>query len=154
MSQVWRISLSNLSRNLLEATELANVLQEVSSSIQVGSVSWGQAIKFGACSRHSCSPCNTGLGRPRVLHKHVTDLQCTRHLMQPPEQVTGLSKSLSGRTSTSISGNPTKLSARERIRSAVPIQIGEQQQDGVRSLQEAVATATSTAAGAPRPPHQ
>jgi hypothetical protein len=35
MSQIWRISLSNLSRNLLEATELANVLQEVSSSIQV-----------------------------------------------------------------------------------------------------------------------
>jgi len=35
MGSVWRISLSNLSRNLLEATELANVLQEVSSNIQV-----------------------------------------------------------------------------------------------------------------------
>jgi hypothetical protein len=43
MSQVWRISLSNLSRNLLEATELANVLQEVSSSIQVGSLILGSS---------------------------------------------------------------------------------------------------------------
>jgi len=34
-ASIWRISLSNLSRNLLEATELANVLQEVSSNIQV-----------------------------------------------------------------------------------------------------------------------
>eukprot|EP00879_Flechtneria_rotunda_P030333 GHRR01032956.1.p1 GENE.GHRR01032956.1~~GHRR01032956.1.p1 ORF type:complete len:525 (+),score=237.23 GHRR01032956.1:2495-4069(+) len=72
MSAVWRISLSNLSRNLLEATELANVLQEVSSSIQV----------------------------------------------------TGLSNLLTTRTSTSASGTPTKLSAKERIKRALPIHIG------------------------------
>ncbi|WIA28283.1 hypothetical protein OEZ86_010836 [Tetradesmus obliquus] len=105
MSQVWRISLSNLSRNLLEATELANVLQEVSSSIQV----------------------------------------------------TGLSKSLSGRTSTSISGNPTKLSARERIRSAVPIQIGAgvvpwEQLVGVLSTDDALHDACDAAEAADRQP--
>lgn len=33
---VWKICLGQLSQNLQEAAELANVLQEVSSSIQVG----------------------------------------------------------------------------------------------------------------------
>ncbi|KAF6258121.1 hypothetical protein COO60DRAFT_1151434 [Scenedesmus sp. NREL 46B-D3] len=106
MSQVWRISLSNLSRNLLEATELANVLQEVSSSIQV----------------------------------------------------TGLSSSLSGRLSTSTSATPTKLSARERIRSAVPIIIGAgavpwEQLVGVVSSDDALLDAGDTAdAAADRQP--
>eukprot|EP00878_Enallax_costatus_P023837 GHUV01025391.1.p2 GENE.GHUV01025391.1~~GHUV01025391.1.p2 ORF type:complete len:441 (+),score=177.36 GHUV01025391.1:570-1892(+) len=87
MSAIWRISLSNLSRNLLEATELANVLQEVSSSIQVTGLSSSHSARTSSSASGNLTTISTRERIKSALPLHISAASF------PWEQLVGVASS-------------------------------------------------------------